>query len=47
MPRLYTVFAAMLIGYFGYAQFNHLSIWGSDAGAREPRATSSTGIRGK
>lgn len=47
MPRFYAAFAALLIGFFGYAQYNHLSVWGSDAGAREPSRLSSTGTRGK
>jgi hypothetical protein len=47
MHRAYAVLAALMVGLFGYAQYNHWSIFGSDAGAKEPSRLSSTGTRGK
>lgn len=47
MHRVYAVLAAVLVGVFGYAQFNHWSLYGSDAGTREPGRLSSAGTRGK
>jgi hypothetical protein len=47
MHRVYAVLAAVMVGVFGYAQFNHWSLYGSDAGTREPSRLSSTGTRGK
>lgn len=47
MDRVYAVLAALMVGLFGYAQFNHWSLYGSDAGTKEPSRLSSTGTRGK
>jgi hypothetical protein len=47
MDRIYAVLAAVMVGVFGFAQFNHWSLYGSDAGTREPSRLSSTGTRGK
>jgi hypothetical protein len=47
MHRAYAVLAALMVGVFGYAQFNHWSLYGSDAGTRESSRLSSTGTRGK
>lgn len=47
MDRVYAVLAAVMVGLFGYAQFNHWSLYGSDAGTKEPSRLSSTGTRGK
>jgi len=47
--RAYIVLATLMVGLFGYAQYNHWSLYGSDAGTREPSRLSSgsTGTRGK
>jgi hypothetical protein len=47
MDRVYAVLAALMVGVFGFAQYNHWSIYGSDAGTKEPSRLSSTGTRGK
>ena len=48
MDRAYAVIAALLIGVFGYAQYHHWSLYGSDAGTKEPgRSSGATGTRGK
>jgi hypothetical protein len=47
MDRVYAVLAALMVGVFGLAQYNHWSIYGSDAGTKEPSRLSSTGTRGK
>ncbi len=48
MDRAYALLAALMIGVFGYAQYNHWSLYGSDAGTKEPgRSSGSTGTRGK
>jgi hypothetical protein len=47
MDRIYAVLAALMVGVFGFAQYNHWSIYGSDAGSKEPSRLSSTGTRGK
>jgi hypothetical protein len=47
MDRIYAVLAALMVGVFGFAQYNHWSIYGSDAGTKEPSRLSSTGTRGK
>jgi hypothetical protein len=47
MHRAYALVAALMVGVFGYAQFNLWSLYGSDAGTREPSRLSSTGTRGK
>jgi hypothetical protein len=47
MHRAYVVLASLIVGFFSYAQYNHWSLYGSDAGTREPSRLSSTGTRGK
>ena len=47
MDRVYAVLAALMVGVFGFAQYNHWSLYGSDAGTKEPGRFSSTGTRGK
>ena len=47
MQRAYLVLGALLVSLFSYGQFNHWSLYGSDAGTREPSRLSSTGTRGK
>jgi hypothetical protein len=47
MHRVYIVLASLIVGFFGFAQYNHWSLYGSDAGVREPSRLSSTGTRGK
>jgi hypothetical protein len=47
MQRAYLVLGALLVGLFSYGQFNYWSLYGSDAGTREPARLSSTGTRGK
>jgi hypothetical protein len=47
MDRVYAVLAALMVGVFGFAQYNHWSLYGSDAGTKEPSRLSSTGTRGK
>jgi hypothetical protein len=47
MQRAYLVFGALLVSLFSYGQYNHWSLYGSDAGTREPSRLSSTGTRGK
>jgi hypothetical protein len=47
MDRIYAVLAALMVGVFGFAQYNHWSLYGSDAGTKEPSRLSSTGTRGK
>lgn len=47
MHRAYALLAALMVGVFGYAQFNHWSLYGSDAGAKASSQLSSTGTRGK
>ena len=47
MQRAYLVLGALLMGLFSYGQYNHWSLYGSDAGTREPSRLSSTGTRGK
>lgn len=47
MHRAYALLAALMVGLFGYAQYNHWSIYGSDAGSKAPGRLSSAGIRGK
>ena len=47
MHRAYAIVAAAMVALFGYAQYNHWSIYGSDAGTKEPSRLSSTGTRGK
>ena len=41
------ILAPLMVGVFGFAQYNHWSIYGSDAGTKEPSRLSSTGTRGK
>jgi len=45
--RAYLVLGALLVGLFSYGQYNHWSLYGSDAGTKEPSRFSSTGTRGK
>ena len=47
MQRAYFVLGALLVGLFSYGQFNYWSLYGSDAGTKEPSRLSSTGTRGK
>ena len=47
MHRAYIVLASLMVGLFSYAQYNHWSLYGSDAGTKEPSRLSSTGTRGK
>jgi hypothetical protein len=47
MQRAYLVLGALLVSLFSYGQYNHWSLYGSDAGTREPSRLSSTGTRGK
>jgi hypothetical protein len=48
MHRAYLVLGALLVSLFGYGQYNHWSLYGSDAGTKETRSSSSsTGTRGK
>jgi hypothetical protein len=47
MHRAYAVLAALMVGVLGYAQYNHLSLFGTDAGTKEPSRFASTGTRGK
>jgi hypothetical protein len=49
MQRAYLVLGALLVGVFSYGQYNYWSLYGSDAGVREPSrlSSSSTGTRGK
>ena len=48
MQRAYLVLGALLVGLFSYGQYNFWSLYGSDAGTREPsRLSSSSGTRGK
>lgn len=46
MHRAYIVLGALIVGLLGYGQYNFWSLYGSDAGAKESRP-SSTGTRGK
>ncbi len=51
MQRAYIVLGALVVGLLGYAQYNHWSLYGTDAGTREPgrlaSSGSSSGTRGK
>lgn len=47
MQRAYLVLGALLVGLFSYGQYNYWSLYGSDAGTKEPSRLSSTGTRGK
>jgi hypothetical protein len=47
MQRAYLVLGALLVGLFSYGQYNFWSLYGSDAGTKEPSRLSSTGTRGK
>ena len=47
MRRAYLLLGALLVSLFSYGQYNHWSLYGSDAGTREPSRLSSTGTRGK
>jgi hypothetical protein len=47
MPRAYALLAALMVGLLGYAQYNHWSLYGTDAGTKEASRLSSTGSRGK
>jgi hypothetical protein len=47
MQRAYLVLGALLVGLFSYGQLNYWSLYGSDAGTKEPSRLSSTGTRGK
>ena len=47
MQRAYLVLGALLVSLFSYGQYSHWSLYGSDAGVREPSRLSSTGTRGK
>jgi hypothetical protein len=47
MQRAYLVLGALLVGLFSYGQYNFWSLYGSDAGTKEPNRLSSTGTRGK
>jgi hypothetical protein len=48
VQRFYLVLGALMVGFFSWAQFNYWSLYGSDAGKREPsRLASSSGTRGK
>jgi hypothetical protein len=46
MRLAYLVLGTLLVGVFSYGQFNYWSLYGSDAGLKESRP-SSTGTRGK
>lgn len=49
MQRAYIVLSTLLVGLFSFAQYNYWSLYGSDAGTREPSrlASGSSGTRGK
>ena len=47
MQRAYLLLSALLVGLFSYGQYNFWSLYGSDAGTKEPSRLSSTGTRGK
>ena len=47
MHRAYALVAALMVGVFGYAQFNHWSLYGSAPWCPHPSRLSSTGTRGK
>jgi hypothetical protein len=47
MQRAYLVLGALLVGLFSYGQYSFWSLYGSDAGTKEPSRLSSTGTRGK
>jgi hypothetical protein len=46
MRTAYLVLGTLLVSVFSYGQYNFWSLYGSDAGAKESRP-SSTGTRGK
>ena len=46
--RAYLVLGALLVGLFSYGQYNHWSLYGTDAGTKEPsRLAGASGTRGK
>jgi hypothetical protein len=45
--RAYLVLGALVVGLLGYGQYQHWSIYGTDAGAREASRLASSGTRGK
>jgi hypothetical protein len=49
MRTAYLVLGALLVSGFSYGQYNYWSLYGSDAGTREPSrlSSSSSGTRGK
>lgn len=48
MMRAYLAFATCVVLLFGYAQHQHWSVYGNDAGTREAGGgSSSSGTRGK
>jgi hypothetical protein len=47
MRTAYLVLGTLLVSVFSYGQYNHWSLYGSDAGTREASRLSSTGTRGK
>ncbi|HTO46668.1 MAG TPA: hypothetical protein VML91_03435 [Burkholderiales bacterium] len=49
MRTAYLVLGALIVSAFTYGQYNYWSLFGSDAGTREPSrlSSSSTGTRGK
>jgi hypothetical protein len=47
MHRAYALLAALMVGLLGYAQYNHWSLYGTDAGTKEAGRSSSAGTRGK
>ena len=49
MQRAHLVLGALVVSLFSYGQYNYWSLYGSDAGIREPSRlwSSSTGTRGK
>jgi hypothetical protein len=46
MRIAYLVLGTLLVSVFSYGQYNHWSLYGTDAGAKESRLAS-TGTRGK
>ena len=48
MRIAYLVLGALIVSAFSYGQYNYWSLFGSDAGTKESRlSSSSTGTRGK
>ena len=48
MHRAYLILGALLVGLFSYGQYNHWSLYGTDACTKEPsRLAGASGTRGK